>query len=110
MINTEFEALPQNAASSPPTFGDAGSVLGLLYEAYSECNQMDDEQARAGFHDLYTLTNDLHLEDADQIINVVCTLCRDYERGGFIHGVRVGALLNQELYSNALSQSGGMSQ
>lgn len=34
--------------------------------------------------------------DKERIINPVCTLCRDHERNGFVHGVLVGVRLAQE--------------
>ena len=37
------------------------------------------------------------LREMDQIVYPVCTLCRDHERSGFIHGVQVGIRLAEEL-------------
>lgn len=33
------------------------------------------------------------------IVNPVCTLCRDHEQSGLIHGVQVGIRLAQEVQS-----------
>lgn len=82
---------------TPPNLGDYDSVLSLLYEAYNEVNPMDDPQIKADFHELYELMNGIPLRDMDKIIYPVCTLCREYERSGFIHGIQVGFRLNQEI-------------
>ena len=49
------------------------------------------------FHELYELMNGMPLREMDQIVYPVCTLCRDHERSGFIHGVQVGIRLAEEL-------------
>lgn len=80
-----------------PDFGDADSVLTLLYEAYSDCNRMDDAVIKEDFHRLYEQMNGLPLRDMDRILDPVCTLCRSHERCGFVEGIKVGVRLIQEL-------------
>lgn len=95
---TEYlSALRRRLDTHPPGLGDADSVLNLLYEAYSEMDPMEDDQIRAGFHELYQLMNGVPLEKMDEIINPVCFLCRKHERLGFVHGVQIGMLLAREL-------------
>ena len=95
---TEYlSALRRRLDTHPPELGDADSVLNLLYEAYSRCNPMVDAQIKAGFHEMYRLMNGMPLREIDEIINPVCTLCRDHERSGFVHGVRIGMLPAREL-------------
>ena len=89
--------LRDRITTHPPDLGDADSVLNLLYESYSEMDPMEDDQIRAGFHELYQLMNGVPLEKMDEIINPVCFLCREHERSGFVHGVQIGMLLAQEL-------------
>lgn len=89
-------ALKAHIECNPPNFGDSESVLTLLYEAYNEVNPMDDPQIKADFHQLYELMNGMPLRDMDKIIYPVCTLCREHERSGFVHGVQVGIMLFQE--------------
>ena len=76
------------------------SILNMLYEAYNEINLMDDDKVKQDFHELYELMNGIPLREMDQIVYPVCTLCRDHERSGFIHGVQVGIRLAEELKSN----------
>lgn len=92
-----INALRKHITDNPPDFGDADSVLALLYEAYSEIIRMDDTQIKADFAALYQTMNGMTLQEMDQILDPVCTLCRDHERAGFVAGVRVGVQLAQEL-------------
>ncbi len=92
-----YEVMKQYISESQPNFGDGESVLTMLYEAYSECNRLDDAQIKADFNELYCLMNGMELRDMDRIIYPVCKLCRDHERSGFVEGAKLGFLLVQEL-------------
>ena len=39
-----YDVLKQYVSENLPNFGDGESVLAMLYEAYSECNCLDDGQ------------------------------------------------------------------
>ena len=41
--------------------------------------------------------NGMLLREMGKIIYLVCNLCRDHEKAGFIEGIRLGVLLTQEL-------------
>ena len=73
------------------------NILGLLYEAYNDSTGLDNEEIKADFEELYRLMNGKPLQEIDEIIYAVCTLCRDHERAGFVEGVKVGIGLGQEL-------------
>ena len=73
------------------------SILELLYNAYNDTTGMDNEAIKADFERLYQLMNGKPLQEIDEIIYAVCTLCRDHEKTGFIEGVKVGIGLAQEL-------------
>lgn len=92
-----YDVLNQYVAENQPNFGDGESVLSMLYEAYSECNRLDDAQIKADFNELYQLMNGMELRDMDKIIYPVCTLCRDHEKVGFMEGVKLGVRLKEEL-------------
>ena len=96
-MNPFLENLLFALEKSPPNLGDADSVLGFLYEAYTELNNLDNAQIKADFHNLYQVMNGKDLREMDQILDPVCALCRDHERAGFVEGVKVGTWLNQEL-------------
>ena len=92
-----YDVLKEYIADHQPSFGDGESVLTLLYEAYSECNRLDDAQIKADFNELYRLMNGMELRDMDRIIYPVCKLCRDHEKVGFIEGIKLGIRLRNEL-------------
>ena len=73
------------------------NLLDLLYDAYNDTTGMDNEEIKADFEELYQLMNGKPLQEIDEIIYAVCTLCRDHEKAGFIEGVKVGIGLGQEL-------------
>ena len=96
-MNPYIEKLKQQIQEHLPDFGGGNSILTLLYEAYNEANNLDDEQIKADFNALYRAMNGMDLREIDRIIYPVCTLCRDHERAGFAAGVKVGVLLQSEL-------------
>lgn len=73
------------------------NILDLLFDAYNDTTGMDNEEIKADFERLYQLMNGKPLQEIDEIIYAVCTLCRDHERAGFVEGVKVGIGLGQEL-------------
>ena len=98
MTAQEFVSfLDHYIADKTPNFGDGDSVLTLLYEAYNDANNMDNDAIKTGFRVLYEAMNGMPLREMDTIVNPVCALCRDYEQAGFVHGVEVGMLLAKEL-------------
>ena len=92
-----YAVLNQYISENYPSFGDGESVLTMLYEAYSECNRLDDAQTKADFNELYKLMNGMELREMDKIIYPVCKLCRDHERSGFVEGIKIGIMLAYEL-------------
>ena len=92
-----IEKLKQHITENPPDFGDADSVLGLLYECYNENQPYDNEEIKADFNALYQAMNGMPLREMDKVIYPVCKLCRDHEQAGFIEGIKVGMCLEREL-------------
>ncbi len=92
-----LEVLKQRIVENSPNYGDADSVLGLLYECFNENNPYDNEQIRADFEDLYRQMNGMSLREMDKIVYAVCKLCRDHERSGFLAGIKIGMILCEEL-------------
>ena len=99
LVKQIMERLQEYIAQEQPDFGDGKSVLTMLYEAYSDCNRMDDDQIKADFNELYQLMNGMELREMDRIIYPVCTLCRDHERSGFVEGVKIGFRILEEVYN-----------
>ena len=92
-----FQAQLDKDNFSPPNYGDADSVLGLLYECFNENNPYDNEQIREDFNELYQQMNGMPLREMDQIVYPVCKLCRDHERAGFVEGIKLGIRLANEI-------------
>lgn len=96
-MNPYIKKLKQHIVDNPPDFGDADSVLGLMYECYNENHPYDNEEIKADFNALYEVMNGMPLREMDKVIYPVCKLCRDHEQAGFIEGIKVGMLLSEEL-------------
>ena len=92
-----LEQLKQRVAENPPNYGDANSVLGLLYECFNENNPYDNDEIKADFIELYQQMNGMTIRDMDKVIYPVCKLCRDHEKTGFIEGIKIGVILANEL-------------
>ena len=91
-------ALQSKVDTLQPNYPDnAESILEVLFDAYNESSSFDNAAIKADFEELYRLMNGKPLKEIDEIIYVVCTLCRDHEKAGFIEGVKVGMSLEKEL-------------
>ena len=93
-MNDYLTALQTHLATQQST---NQNILDLLYDAYNDTAGLDNEAIKADFERLYQLMNGKPLQEIDEIIYAVCTLCRDHERAGFVEGVKVGIGLGQEL-------------
>lgn len=97
-MNEYIETLKRHVAENTPNYGsDAHSILEMLYGYYHECNNTDTDAVKAAFEDLYQRMHGMPLREMDRIIDAVCTLCREHEKGGFVEGVKVGILLAREI-------------
>ena len=96
-MKTVLEIPKAHIEQHPPSYGDADSILAMLYECHNENNPYDNDQIRADFEVLYQKMNGLPLQEVDRVIYPVCTLCRDHERAGFVEGVKIGVRLSSEL-------------
>ena len=92
-----YDVLRKSISERHLNFGNGDSVLAMLYEAYSECNQMEDAQIKAAFEELYHQMNGMELHEMDRILDPVCSLCRSHEQAGFVEGVKIGVTLSKEL-------------
>ena len=96
-MKSYLEALKSYIEQNPPNYGDAESILGMLYECHNEHNPYDNEQIKADFHELYQQLNGMSLQEIDRIIYPVCRLCRDHERAGGAESINMGIWLSNEL-------------
>ena len=102
--DTFFRKLRDRVYAESPDFGDedASSVLELLYSAFAELNNFDSHEAKELFHNIYEQLNHKPLREIDEIMDSVCTLCREYEKAGFTEGVKLGIRLRDELCSTTI--------
>ena len=86
-----MDALQSKLDTLQPNYPDnADSILEVLFDAYNESSGFDNAAIKADFEELYRLMNGKPLKEIDEIIYVVCTLCRDHEKAGFIEGIKIG--------------------
>ena len=92
-----YDVLSRYVSENQPNFGNGDSVLTMLYEAYSDCDQIEDDQIKATFEYLYREMNGMDLQEMGQILDPVCSLCRSHERAGFEAGIKIGIKFAQEV-------------
>lgn len=69
----------------------------MLFDTCNKSSGFNDAAIKADFEELYRLMNGKPLKEIDEVIYVVCALCRDHEKAGFIEGAKVGMSLAKEL-------------
>lgn len=70
----------------PLDYGDAESLLDVLYWNYAENNLLDNPKIKDGFATLRTQFLHLSMHEFDPVFNTVSELCLEYERAGFEEG------------------------
>ena len=97
-MNEFMTTLQEKLDDLKPNYpNNAQSVLEVLYDTYNEHSCFENEQIKADFEELYQRMNGKPLQEMDEIIYAVCTLCRDHERTGFMEGVKIGIRLSNEI-------------
>ena len=94
-----YETLKNHIVAHPPNYGDSDiqSILEMLWNTYCQHNQLDSVQIKDGFTELYRHMKDIQIPDMNGVIDIVCSICWDHEKTGFVEGVKVGIRLEQEL-------------
>lgn len=90
------EVLQQHFAQDPPDYGDAESVLDILYGHYMEHGSSDSEKIMSHFTALRALVN-LPPQKYDPIFYMVSDLCMEHGRLAFSEGLRMGIQLAGEI-------------
>ena len=73
-------------------------LISWLYDAYRTRHPTEPATIKEDFKKLYDAMNGMPLEQMDQILYPVCTLCTDHEKSAFRDGVRIGFKLAQDLH------------
>ena len=102
-MNEFMTVLQTHLATQQPNYPDnAESILEVLFDAYNESSGFDNATIKADFEELYQRMNEKSLQEMDEIIYAVCTLCRDHERAGFLEGIKVGLHLMNALWDQCI--------
>ena len=75
----------------------AESVLDIVYRCYQDIHPIENEEIRDAFQCLDGTLGKLTLKECDQVWDLACSLCGQYEKLGFMKGVRAGMRLIMEL-------------
>lgn len=69
-----YEALKKHINAHPPNYGDcdARSILEMLWNCYCQHNQLDTDQIKDDFTELYRHMKDIPIPDMDGLIDTVC--------------------------------------
>ena len=94
-----YDILKTHMEAHPPNYGDSDiqSILEMLWNTYCQHNQLDSVQIKDGVTELFRHMKDIPIPDMNGVIDIVCSLCWDHEKTGFVEGVKVGIRLEQEL-------------
>lgn len=95
-METLVEVLQQHFAQNPPAYGDAESVLDMLFWHYTEYDQIDNEKIKAQFAKLRDYLN-LPLQEYDEVFYIVSDLCVEHSRLAFREGIKLVFVLLQDM-------------
>ena len=76
---------------------DVATLLDMLFCCYSQRNCLNTVTIRENFQQLDDILDILPLRQQDQVIDLTCDLCVEYQREAFREGVSVGFRLYKEL-------------
>ena len=101
-MKTYYDILKSHIEVHPPNYGDSDiqSILEMLWNTYCQHNQLDSEQIKAAFAELYRYMKDVPIPDMDGVIDTVCTLCWEHEKAGLVEGIKMGIRLKDELLNH----------
>ena len=91
-----IEVLQQHFAQNPPDYGNAESVLDMLFWPYTEHNQIANEAIKTQFAKRRDYLN-LPPQRYDEVFYIVGDLCIEHSRLAFREGMRLILALLQEL-------------
>ena len=73
------------------------SLLDMLFCCYSQRSCVNSATVRQSFRQLDEILDTLPLPQQDQVVDLTCDLCVEYQKNAFREGVLVGFRLYQEL-------------
>lgn len=98
-MNPYVEKLKLHLLEQTPDYGygDASSLLEMLYYYYTTANPINNESIHDHFNRLDNILTPLSWEENNAVFDLTCMLCSEYERRAFLEGVHVGVRLITEL-------------
>ena len=73
------------------------TLLDMLFCCYSQHKALDTATVKRHFSQLDTILQNLTLQQADEVVDLACTLCDEHQKNAFREGVTVGFRLYHEL-------------
>ena len=76
---------------------NVNSLLDMLFCCYNQRNCLNTATVRQHFQQLDDILDVLPLQQQDQVVDLTCDLCVEYQKDAFREGILVGFRLYQEL-------------
>lgn len=92
-----IEKLKNHLKLFPKDAGDFESVLDVLFFYFLLEHTADTAVIRANFREVGDILEKMSFEDNNKVFAAIVHLCEEHSRQGFMEGVRVGAVLMEEL-------------
>lgn len=73
------------------------SLLDMLFCCYNQRNCLNTDTIRQCFRQLDAILDKLPLQQQDQVVDLTCDLCSEYQKDAFREGISVGFRLYQDL-------------
>ena len=92
MIKEQFDISTSQLFST-----NEGSPLNILYNDFAESSKSSNPKVTAMTKDLRRMLQQVSVECTDDIMDRVSLLCEEYQREGFLVGVRTGVEFISEI-------------
>lgn len=98
-MNPYIKMLKTQFSNNPPCYGytDADSLLEMLYLWYTEWNPINSDAIQESFRKLDGLICTRTGKEYDNALDLITSLCSQYEKLAFLEGIRVGFYIFEEL-------------
>lgn len=98
-MNLCVEKLKDHLKLFPKDGDDFNTILDVLYHYFAMDHPLDNGVIRANFRDMGGILDKMTFEDNNTLFCAIVRLCDEFSKRGFMEGVRVGAVLTEELKS-----------
>ncbi len=96
-MNITMEKLKDHLKLFPKDGDDFQSILDVLFYYFILEHAVDTAVIRANFRDIGDILEKLSFEDNNTLFCAIVRLCEEHSKQGFMEGVRIGAVLLEEL-------------